>query len=438
VTAPREFPATTPIGSRVEAEGYVAMVCFKHGPPQLHGVELEWTVHHADDPHRPLDAAQLSNALGVHAPPTLVPGSSQLPLGRGSLVTVEPGGQVEISGQASDSIPRLIDDTTADAAELTQLLAAHGLEPGRHGLDAFRPPRRILTVPRYAAMERAFRQLGPHGPRMMCSTAGLQVCLDAGEADQTALRWRALHDFGPALVALFANSRQREGNDTGWASARTEATFGTCAPFTEPPLQDGDPAEAWARTAMEAPVLCLRRGDSWDAPPGLTFGAWADGALDGTGLASGAPDGVGLAGGARSGSDAGDGDPLGDRPTYGDLEYHLSTLFPPVRPRGYLEVRYLDAQDGDGWIAPTLLLSALMSDPSVTDQALAAAAPAAGRWFPAAREGLDDKLVLQAARDLVELATTNLSRTGVDQDLITEAGDRLHCIVDDTQRRRAS
>ncbi|MEV6416869.1 glutamate-cysteine ligase family protein [Kribbella sp. NPDC051718] len=422
MTAPGEFPATTPIGSRVEAEGYVAMVCFKHGPPQLHGVELEWTVHHADDPQRRLDAAQLSNALGVHAPPTLVPGSPQLPLGRGSLVTVEPGGQVEISGQASDSIPRLIDDTTADAAQLTELLAAQGLVPGRHGLDAFRPPRRILTVPRYAAMERAFAQLGPHGPRMMCSSAGLQVCLDAGEADQTALRWRALHDFGPALVALFANSRNREGSDTGWASARTEATFGTCAPFTEPPPLDGDPAESWARTAMEAPVLCLRRGDSWDAPAGLTFGAWADGALDGTGLAGG----------------AGAGDPLGDRPTYGDLEYHLSTLFPPVRPRGYLEVRYLDAQDGDGWITPTLLLSALMSDPAVTDQALAVAAPAAGRWFPAAREGLHDKPVLQAARDLVELATTNLSRTGVDQDLITETGERLHYIVDDTQRRRAS
>nr|WP_239062717.1 glutamate-cysteine ligase family protein [Streptomyces sp. SID13031] len=384
------------------------MVCFKHGPPLLHGVELEWTVHHAGDPRRPIDAAQLSRTLGVHAPPTLVAGSPQLPLGRGSLVTVEPGGQVEISGQASASMPRLIEDTTADAAELTQLLAAGGLEPGRYGLDAFRPPRRILTVPRYAAMERAFAQLGPHGPRMMCSTAGLQVCLDAGEAGQTALRWRALHDLGPALVALFANSRRREGNDTGWASARTEATFGTCPPFTEPPVLDGDPAEAWARTAMEAPVLCLRRGDNWDAPPGLTFGAWADGALD------------------------------GDRPTYEDLEYHLSTLFPPVRPRGYLEVRYLDAQEGDGWIAPTLLLSALMSDPAVTDQALAAAAPAAGRWLAAARDGLDDKPVLQAARNLVELATTNFSRLGVDQDLITETGDRLHCIVDDTQRRRAS
>jgi glutamate--cysteine ligase len=392
----------------VEAEGYVAMVCFKHGPPRLQGIELEWTVHHADDPYRSLDAEQLSKALGAHAPATLVPGSPQLPLGRGALVTVEPGGQVEISGPASDSVPRLIEDTAADAAELTSLLLDAGLVPGDHGLDAYRLPRRILTVPRYAAMERAFQQLGPHGPRMMCSTAGLQICLDAGEADQTATRWRALHDLGPALVALFANSRRRAGSDTGWASARTEATFGTCAPFTEPPSMDGDPAAAWARMAMEAPVLCLRRGDNWDAPAGLTFGAWADGAL---------PE---------------------DRPTYEDLDYHLSTLFPPIRPRGYLEVRYLDAQPGDGWIAPTLLLTALMSDPAVIDRAQAAAEPAAGRWFPAAREGLNDKLVLQAARDVVDLGTGVLARTGVDHELLDQVATRLHGIVDDTHRRRAS
>jgi glutamate--cysteine ligase len=401
-------PATTPIGSRAEAEGFVAMVCFKHGPPQLHGVELEWTVHHADDPRRPLDADRLRSALGVHAPATLVRGSPQVPLGRGALVTVEPGGQVEISGPASASIPQLVDDLAADAAELTALLLAADLVPGDHGLDAFRAPRRILTVPRYAAMEAAFQRLGPHGPRMMCSTAGLQICLDAGEVDQTALRWRALHDLGPVLVALFANSRRRAGRDTGWASARTEATFGTCAPFTEPPPLDGDPAAAWARMAMEAPVLCFRRGDAWDAPAGLTFGAWAEGALP------------------------------GDRPTYDDLEYHLSTLFPPVRPRGYLEVRYLDAQTGDGWIAPTLLLTALMSGSVPIDQVLAAAEPAAGRWFPAAREGLEDKLVLDAARAVVELGTEVLDRTGVAQELSDQVATRLHRIVDDTQRRRAS
>ncbi|MFI6832871.1 glutamate-cysteine ligase family protein [Kribbella sp. NPDC050241] len=408
MTSPGGTPATTPIGSRAEAEGFVAMVCFKHGPPRLHGVELEWTVHHAEDPRRPLDADRLRTALGAHAPATLVPGSPQLPLGRGALVTVEPGGQVEISCPAAASVAGLIDDTAADAAELTALLRTADLVPGDHGLDAHRTPRRILTVPRYAAMERAFQRLGPHGPRMMCSTAGLQICLDAGEADQTALRWRALHDLGPALVALFANSRRRAGSDTGWASARTEATFGTYAPFTEPPSLDGDPAAAWARMAMEAPVLCFRRGDRWDAPRGLTFGAWADGELP------------------------------GDQPTYDDLAYHLSTLFPPVRARGYLEVRYLDAQPGDGWIAPTLLLTALMSDPAVLGDVLAAAEPAAGRWFEAAREGLEDKLVRQAAEDVVELGARVLDRTGADTELIDEVATRLHRIVDETHGRRAS
>jgi len=389
------------IGSREEAEGFVAMVCFKHGPPRLHGVELEWTVHHADDPHRSLDASDLRKALGAHAPPTLAPDGPHRPLSRGSLVTVEPGGQVEISSPASASVPRLIEDTAADAAELTDLLAAAALVPGEHGLDAYRPPRRLLTVPRYAAMERAFQRRGPHGPRMMCSTAGLQVSLDAGEPDQTALRWRALHDLGPALVALFANSRVRAGTDTGWVSARTEATFGTYAPFTGPPAPDGDPAAAWARMAMNAPVLCLRRGTNWDAPAGLTFGAWVGGALP------------------------------ADRPTYDDLWYHLSTLFPPVRPRGYLEVRYLDAQPADGWIAPTVLLSALMSDPAVVDQALAAAEPAAGRWLPAARSGLADDLVRRAAREVVEVGTAALDRIGLDPALGTEIGNRLHCLVDD-------
>ena len=40
------------------------------------------------------------------------------------------------------------------------------------------------------------------------------------------------------------------------------------------------------------------------------------------------------------------------RPPGSDLSYHLSTLFPPVRPRGHLEVRVIDAQPGDGWIVP--------------------------------------------------------------------------------------
>lgn len=413
VTAPRR------LGTRAEAEGYVELVCFKHGPPRLHGVELEWTVHYADNPRRPLDAAHLRDALRVHAPPTLHHNSTATPthqpLDHGSVVTVEPGGQVEISTPPAESLSRLIDDASADAAQLAALLDAAGMILGRFGLDPFRPPRRILTVPRYAAMEAVFDRIGPAGRRMMCSTAAVQVCLDAGEPDQVGTRWKAVHALGPPLVALFANSRYREGKDTGWASARLAATFGTCPPYTEPPqfADRTEPPRFWAGQAMAAPVLCVRRdGEFWHPPAGLTFGNW----LDAAGNES--PDGA---------------------PTVDDLDYHLSTLFPPVRPRGYLEVRYLDAQPGGGWIAPLVLLSALMSDPVVVDKVLDVTEAAAGRWMQAARSGLADPAVRQVAHDVVDLGCRSFDRIGIRRQVADLVAGQLESkLATDRLGRRAS
>jgi glutamate--cysteine ligase len=373
-SSPPDQPSTA-LRNREQAEGYVAMVCFKHGPPRLHGVELEWTVHHRSDPSRPLDPSQLSLALGPHAPPTISPAQAQVPLPAGCLITVEPGGQVEISTSPNRSAADLIRVATADAATLAQRLDDFGLVLGRHGTDPHRPPNRLLRVPRYEAMQAAFDLIGPHGSAMMCSTASMQVCLDAGEADQVASRWRAAHALGPVLVALFANSPDLDARHTGWASSRLRATLGTCPPFTLPPEPSDDPADQWARMAMEAPVICVRRdGPSWAAPPGLTFSAWI-----------GEPGRVGRA------------------PTLDDLDYHLSTLFPPVRPRGYLEIRYLDAQAGSGWVTPFCLLAALMARPSTVEEVLGLTEACAGRWFQAARHGLADPVLRQAAGNVVAL-----------------------------------
>lgn len=391
------------IGSREEAEGFVAKVCFKHGPPVRTGVELEWTVHHRDDPGRPLDPASLRAALGDHAPQTLVPDSPELPLANGSGITVEPGGQVEISSAPFDSVPELLTAVSADAAAVAGLLDRHDLVLGPDGIDAHRPPTRLLDVPRYAAMQHAFDRIGPEGRRMMCSTASLQVCLDAGEPHDTPARWRAVHALGPPLVALFANSARFAGAPTGWASARVRATLGTCPPYTGPPEPNDDPAAEWARLAMAAPVICLRRGERWIPPPGLTFGAWADGALE-------------------------------TRPSYDDLEYHLTTLFPPVRPRGHLEVRYLDAQPGDRWQTATVLLTALLADRMVVDKVLEATEPAAGRWLPAARDGLGDDLVLRAAQEVVELGCRSFDLIGLDPAQAAIHADRLERLLTPTPR----
>jgi glutamate--cysteine ligase len=365
---------------REEAEVYVASVCFKHGPPRLLGAELEWVVQHAGNPHRPLQAPHLAEALGAHVPQSLVPDSPQKSLPYGSTVTVEPGGQLEISSPPCASLTELITTVEGDTAALTDLLDPAGLILTGLGSDPHRPSRRLVDIPRYAAMETAFDRIGPMGRAMMCSTAAVQVCLDAGTPSDVALRWAALHDLGPVMVAAFANSPWLGGQRTGWVSSRMQAWFALDPARTRPspvawhPGVDWDPALDWARRAMDTPLLCQRRPwGSWEVPNGVTFADWLAGALPG-------------------------------RPSTADLDYHLTTLFPPVRPHGYLEVRYLDTQPAGQWLVPVAVLAALLADPEITTAARDACAPAAGRWLQAAERGLRDDTLAVAATDVFELA----------------------------------
>src|SRR5207237_7767444 len=117
----------------------------------------------------------------------------------------------EISAPPHSSLADLITAVTADAATVADLLAAQGLALGGSGLDQDRAVQRLLDTPRYSAMAGAFASHGPDGLAWMCASAGLQVCVDAGEPDRVAARWEAVHALGPVLSALFANSSQRRG-----------------------------------------------------------------------------------------------------------------------------------------------------------------------------------------------------------------------------------
>jgi glutamate--cysteine ligase len=299
-------------------------------------------------------------------------------------------------------------------------------------------------------MEAFFDRGGPWGRQMMCGTASVQVCLDAGDdSDGPAgyrWRWRLLHAVGPVLVAAFANSPLREGSPTGWASSRQQVWARMDPGRTRPPQLDGDPRADWAAYALDAQVMCVRGSDSadWSAPPGLTFRDWVR-----AGPADSEPPG-------REPGGRGDGEAGGGRlrrPTAGDLEYHLSTLFPPVRPRGHFELRMIDAQPGDGWVVPLAVSSALLSDAQAGDAALAAVMPLwdgrspedDGPWVRAARRGPADPAIGRASRECFAAAREALDRvaapaavtTAVDT-FIDQYVSKGRCPADDLLEERTA
>jgi glutamate--cysteine ligase len=386
--------------SEAEAEAHVQGICFKTGPPGRVGVELEWLVRDRRDPAAPVAPQRVATALaGLGATDgEAFPGEALKAVLNNALITVEPGGQLELSSAPAETLGELVDVTVRDLAALRDAVAAVGLELCGYGLDPLRLPQRVLDLPRYAAMEEFFDRDGPWGRQMMCGTASVQVCLDAGDdsGGQSGYRsrWQLLHTIGPVLVAAFANSPLRAGRPTGWRSARQQVWANLDPGRTRAPEADGDPRDAWAAYAMDAAVMCVRDPDSadWTAPPGLTFRGWL---RDPPRQASAA---------LRT-------------PTLDDLDYHLSTLFPPVRPHGHLELRMIDAQPGDGWIVPAAVVTALTEDAVAADAAMCAAEPVwAARdgdpWLRAAKYGPADPVLSRASRKCFEAAGTALDRAG--------------------------
>jgi glutamate--cysteine ligase len=438
--------------SETDAEAMIKAICFKTGPPAMIGAELEWLVRDATNPSLSVPYPRIRDVLDDLEQPGVLPGAG--------LLTLEPGGQVELSTAPAKDLSDCVAVARGDLAVLHKAFGNAGLLLSGHGIDPIRKPSRVLDLPRYAAMEEYFDRDSIWGRLMMCSTASVQVCVDAGLDDDSTLglpfRWRLLHALGPVLVAMFANSPLRRGLPTGWKCTRqlvwsrldpgrTQAPPGAEPARGFPSASGQDVRDRWTGYALDAGVLCMRRsGDGpWPVPDGLTFREWlrAPKMPRQYGPVSGRPEADGAA----------------QAPSADDLSYHLSTLFPPVRPRGHLELRMIDAQPGDDWIVPVAVVAALADDASAAAAAMAAAeqvwrwpgqtVPSARNgngagpgdpWLRAASCGLADPALARAARSCFAEAEAALDRSGAPADIrqvVSWFGDRYvrraRCPADD-------
>jgi dimethylhistidine N-methyltransferase len=291
-------------------------------------------------------------------------------------VSFEPGGQVELSTVTCPSASAVLETLRAVVSPLTSAAASEGLRMLSVGMD---PYNRIEAVPlqlhadRYVKMDRYFATIGPAGARMMRQTAAFHLNLDFGE--QNMLRWRVLNAAAPYLTAIFANSPRYAGELTGFKSTRASIwrALDTARTGT---LPAGPVAEdEYLDFALGAPAMLLPTLDGRYAP----FGEhWA--------LGTATPE---------------------------DWQEHLSTLFPEIRPRGYLEIRCIDAIPLRWYAAPVVLAAGLLYDPvSLLQSNDLLGSPEPGLLLRAASAGLTDPAIGSTARELVRIGLTGARRLG--------------------------
>ncbi len=330
--------------------------------PRL-GLELEFFVRDLEESRRSVMVSETRRALATDAA-----------LLRKACVSFEPGGQLELSLPPAESPRTLIRAAEEVVQRVGAALGRHGLRAEARGVDNRPGDDQVLQVSgaRYRAMGEHFDSIGPAGRRMMCRTAALQVCTDFTPGVEGRRQWLVANAVGPALAAAFRNPPGPDNRTSVWRAVdETRTGFDGCQ------VDENAPVDAYARFALDAHVMPLPRRAAAPVagvPRLTTLREWAT---------------VG-----------------GSRPDEADVAHHLSTLFPPVRPRGYLEVRWLDAQPLGGLRMATALLAILLTDRDAGEEAIGIVATdgstAADAWARSAERGLDDARLRAVARDVVD------------------------------------
>jgi glutamate--cysteine ligase len=296
----------------------------------------------------------------------------------GAHISFEPGGQIEISTAPQPTASEVIDSTQKLVATIRDAMSKEGIELVARGVDPYNDIKAVplqLNRDRYTGMTRYFDSIGPSGVQMMRQTAALQINLERG--DDPKSRWRLLNGLAPIIVALFANSRRYAGKPTEWVSYRAHL-WRTLDPSRTGIIYDeSGHVERYLAFALDA--ITMRSGDGGTAyRPFREWMAVADVNRD-------------------------------------DWLFHLSTLFPEVRPKEFFELRSADTIEPDSLAAPVLFVTGLVYDEESAHRAIElTGAPSEKLLERAGRLGLADPEIRRIASRLVVLALDGARRLGND------------------------
>jgi glutamate--cysteine ligase len=335
-------------------------------------------------------------------------------LKNGASVTLEPGGQFELSGAPLETIHDICDETGKHLEEVKAVASELGLGFVGVGFSPLwtREETPVMPKGRYKIMRSYMPKKGKLGLDMMLRTCTVQANLDYADEADMVLKFRTSLALQPIATALFANSPFIEGKPSGFLSARANVWTDTDPDRTgmlDFVFEDGFGFERYARYALDVPMYFvggkrLNREDYIDVS-GQDFKAFLKGELPGL---------------------------PGILPTMDDWADHLTTLFPEVRLKKYLEMRGADAGPWSRLCALPALWGGLLYD----QPALEAAWELVRGWSNAdhnalrgmaAKTGLKGEIagrpVKDWAMDVLEIAKMGLkNRNRLSGGMVDETG----------------
>mgnify|MGYP000412546888 FL=1 len=346
----------------------------------------------------------LCKVIGDKATPIIEKGKIiGLKDGDGGSVSLEPGGQLELSGAPLSNLHQTCAETGRHLRHMRAVSSALGV--GMLGIG-FQPKWRrddISWMPkgRYQIMRNHMPKVGTMGLDMMLRSCTVQVNLDYADEADMRRKFRTSLALQPIATALFANSPFKDGKPSGWLSGRAHVWTDTDNARCGVPSCVFDPHfgyEQWIDYILDVPMYFLHRGEDYVDVAGKSFRDYLAGTLAGF---------------------------EGEPPQMADFEDHITTAFPEVRLKQYLEMR---GADSGSW-ANICALPAYWVGLLYCDEALAEAEDLVrdigandvmGARLSVAKDGLRGKLgshdVATLAKKTIDIASKGLRNRGIFDD----------------------